>query len=118
MRIALPRGDIKLVRFLIRDRNGKLADVNFTEICFTVKRNAKDSQFEIQKKLSNGGITRQSRGDYQFRIEPEDTCNMLINNTRFPYYVFDIQVSYRNFIEETFTGTFVLTDEITYPENE
>ena len=118
MRIAMPRGDIKLVRFLVNDRNGTATDVDFTEIYFTVKKSPKERLYEFQKRLSTGGITKLGLGDYQIKIEPKDTNKMFVNNTRFPNYVFDIQLDYKNFIKETFVGTFVLTDEITYEENE
>lgn len=118
MMIRMPRGDIKLVRFLVNERNGTAADVDFTEIYFTVKRSAKDRLYEFQKRLSTGGITKLGLGDYQIKIEPKDTNKMLVNDTRFPNYVFDIQLDYKDFIKESFKGTFVLTDEVTYAENE
>lgn len=123
MRISMPRGDIKLVRFLVNDRNGTATDVDFTEIYFTVKRSAKDRLYEFQKRLTTGGIKKLGLGDYQIKIEPKDTNKMLVNSTRFPNYVFDVQLVYTGedgvkYIQETFTGTFVLTDEVTYAENE
>ena len=122
MRISMPRGDLRLVRFLVNDRNGTATDVDFSEIYFTVKRNARDRLYEFQKRLSTGGITKLGLGDYQLRIEPKDTNKMVVNNTRFPNYVFDVQVEYENndhlFDKESFLGTFVLTDEVTYAENE
>ena len=118
MTIRMPRGDIRLVRFLINDRNGTATDVDFTEIYFTVKRNKNDRLYEFQKRLSTGGITKLGLGDYQIKIEPKDTNKMLVNNNRFPNYVFDIQLDYKDFIKESFVGTFVLTDEVTYAENE
>ncbi len=122
MMIRMPRGDLRLVRFLVNDRNGTATDVDFSEIYFTVKRSPKDRLFEFQKRLSTGGITKLGLGDYQLRIEPKDTNKMVVNSTRFPNYVFDIQVEYESndhmFIKESFPGSLVLTDEITYAENE
>ena len=69
MRIAMPRGDIKLVRFLVNDRNGTGTDIDFTEIYFTVKRTTKDRLYEFQKRLSTGGIIKLGLGDYQIKIE-------------------------------------------------
>ena len=122
MMIRMPRGDLRLVRFLVNDRNGTATDVDFSEIYFTVKRSPKDRLFEFQKRLSTGGITKLGLGDYQLRIEPKDTNKMVVNSTRFPNYVFDIQVEYKSddhmFIKESFPGSLVLTDEVTYAENE
>lgn len=120
MRISMPRGDYKLVRFLVNERNGTAADVDFTEIYFTVKRSADVRLYEFQKRLSTGGITKLGPGDYQIRIEPKDTNKMIVNTPKFQNYVFDIQLDYHGSftIKETFTGTFVLTKEVTYAENE
>jgi len=118
MMIRMPRGDIRLVRFLVNDRNGTATDVDFTEIYFTVKRSTNDRLYEFQKRLSTGGIAKLGLGDYQIKIEPQDTAKMLVNTPRFQNYVFDIQLDYKNFIKESFTGTFILTSEVTYPENE
>ena len=120
MRIAMPRGDYKLVRFLVNERNGTGTDVDFTEIYFTVKKSTQERLYEFQKKLSAGGIVKLGPGDYQIRIEPQDTNKMRVNNQRFPNYVFDIQLDYHGDfnIKESFLGTFVLTDEVTYAENE
>ena len=118
MRIAMPRGDIKMVRFLINKKDGTEMDIDFTEIYFTVKKKSDDKSFEFQKKLSTNGIVKLGPGDYQLKIEPQDTENMMINNIRFPRYVFDVQFQYENQVKETFVGTFVLTDEVTRASNE
>ena len=113
MRIAMARGDIKVVRFLIQDIEGEQSDTDFTEIYFTVKKTRNDRQYIFQKKLSAGGITKLSPGDYQLKINPEDTQNMAYGN-----YKFDVQIHYRDQLKETFVGDFVVNDEITYPMNE
>lgn len=120
MRISMPRGDIRLVRFLVNDQDDLATGVDFTEIYFTVKRSAKDHDFIFQKRLSAGEIEKLGPGDYQLRINPEDTNNLVINSPKFPYYVFDIQLDFdgESPIKETFVGTFVLTEEVTYAENE
>ena len=122
MRISMPRGDLRLVRFLVNDKNGTGTEIDFSEIYFTVKRSAKDRLYEFQKRLSKGGIKTLALGDYQLRIEPKDTDKMIVNGVRFPNYVFDIQLEYESkdhlFIKESFNGQFVLTDEVTYAENE
>jgi len=118
MRISMPRGDIKLVRFLVNDPNNTATDIDFTEIYFTVKKSPRERLYEFQKRLSTGGIVKLGLGDYQIKIEPRDTNKMFVNNIRFPNYVFDIQLEYEDQLKESFLGTFVLTDEVTYAENE
>ena len=113
MRVSMPRGDIKLVRFLVQNLDDSQVTVSFTEIYFTVKKTANDREYYFQKKLTTGGIVKLAPGDYQVRIEPEDTQNMKYGN-----YKFDIQITYENQVKETFVGDFVLTEEITHPENE
>ncbi len=113
MRIALPRGDIKFVRFLINDMNGTITDVDFSEIYFTVKKTTDDIPFLFQKKLSAGTIQKIANGDYQLKIEPEDTYNLSYGR-----YKFDVNIKYLNQIDETFVGDFVITEEVTFKENE
>lgn len=111
--IRMPRGDIRLVRFLINDPNGTATDIDFTEIYFTVKKTSKDRLYQFQKRLSTGGIIKLDLGDYQVKIEPEDTAKMLYGN-----FKFDVQLLYEDQLKETFVGDFILTDEITFNENE
>ena len=120
MRISMPRGDIKYIRFLVNDRNDVAVDIDFTEIYFTVKKNINNNSFVLQKKLSTGGITKIGFGDYQIKINPEDTNNLAVNTLRFPHYVFDIQLDYQGDfdLKNTFTGDFVLTPDVTRAENE
>lgn len=117
MRIAMSRGDIHYVRFLIDNLDGTPADINFTEIYFTVKKSFRNTHFCFQKKLSTGDIQKLDVNDYQLKIEPEDTAMMSIGD-----HVFDIQVDYRtteeDILKETFAGDFFLKPEVTFPENE
>lgn len=118
MRIAVPRGDIKLIRFLVNNPDGASADVDFTEVYFTVKKTAKDRDYIFQKRLTTHGITRLNPGDYQVRIESEDT-DMLA----FGRYKFDVQLVYvdsqnKKLLQETFVGDFEVTEEVTHKDNE
>ena len=113
MRIALHRGDIDYERFLINDPDGNRTDIDFDEIYFTVKKSFKNHPFVLQKSLSKGTIIKLGPGEYQFKIEREDTKNM-----SFGRYVFDVQLSYKNLLNETCIGCFELLPEATYPENE
>lgn len=113
MRISMPRGDIKLVRFVINDSSGAVAEAEFTEIYFTVKKTTREVNYEFQKRLSTGGIIKVTTGEYQVKIEPEDTGNMSYGN-----YKFDIQIVLDDKLKETFLGDFILTEEVTFNENE
>ena len=86
MRIAMPRGDIKWVRFLINTPSGTSTDLDFTNIYFTVKKNTKDRIFLFQKSLKRNEIYKLGLGDYQLKIDPPDTNKLVVGD-----YKFDIQ---------------------------
>ena len=52
MTINMPRGDIRLVPFNVKDATGELSDIQFEEVYFTVKRNYFDQEPIFQKKLN------------------------------------------------------------------
>lgn len=104
MRISMPRGDIRPVRFFIKDPNGITTDIEFDEIYFTVKK-VNDSTYRFQKTLSAGDVIMLEPGDYQVKIMPEDTVNMVLGN-----YKFYIQLNFRDEIKQTFKGDFVLME--------
>ena len=118
MRIQMPRGDIRLIRFHVLNPDKTPSDVDFTEIYFTVKRKALDEDFCFQKRLSSGGITKLDNGDYQIKIESEDTEGLRINNDSFPFYDADIELVYQDQIKQTILIQFVLTTEVTHSSNE
>lgn len=113
MRITMPRGDIRPVRFVVYNASGEISDVNFDEIYFTVKKSFNNEDFLIQKRLSNGTIEADADRGYVFTIEPEDT-NML----KVGRYVFDIELVSGTDIKQTIVGELELTNEVTYASNE
>lgn len=113
LRIAMPRGDLKWQRFKISTPEGQPSELDFTNIYFTVKKRPTDKQFLIQKSYKRKEIYKLGPGDYQLKIDPADTNHLNVGE-----YFFDIQISYKNLLKESFVGTFVLKHEITYYENE
>lgn len=112
MQISLPRGDIRNVRFQVKD--GEQIYTSFTEIYFTVKKNYKTDEVLIQKKLSDGGIVLDTTtGYFSFRFSPEDT-----NSLTYGTYVFDIEVNQGDVIKQTSLGELVITEEVTFQDNE
>lgn len=119
MRIQMPRGDIRNVRFKVLNPDKKsICETDFTEIYFTVKRKASDKTMCFQKRLSTGGITKIGTGVYQIRIAAEDTNDMQINTQAFPNYDADIELVYENQIKQTINITYVLTEEVTHASDE
>ena len=113
MRIKMPRGDIRYIRFTITDNTGEIVKIDFDEIYFTVKRNFKERKALIQKRWSEGDITRDDNGYYYFSIQPEDTDGL-----DYGKHVFDIEIVLGTAIKQTTIGDFVLTEEVTYASNE
>ena len=111
--ITMPRGDIRLVRFQVTDTDGSASQTDFTEIFFTVKKAASVKRFLFQKTLSGGEIIKIDVGDYQFRIEPEDTDGL-----NFGRYDCDIELVYEDQIKQTECGTLEITKEVTHASNE
>ena len=113
MLIAMPRGDIRWERFVVDDPDGSRTSLNFDSVYFTVKKCKKDKHFIFQKSTKDDTIEMLDLGDYQFKIEPEDTHNMSYGE----YYA-DIQLTYKDLLKETFPVTFVLYGESTWEANE
>ena len=113
MKIEMPRGDLRNVRFTVTNADGTPSEIAFDEIYFTVKGADTDKNFLIQKRLGDGGIERMDDGSYQFSILPEDTDNLRVTR-----YVFDIELVLDGEIKQTTVGELVLTNEVTFAENE
>lgn len=111
MRIAMPRGDIRYERFLVKNPDGTVADIDFDNVYFTVKKSPDDRIYLIQKSLQRGTIEKLAPGDYQFKIASQDTSGM-----KYGKYIFDIQIEYRDVLKETYSGEFELLYEVTFPD--
>ena len=101
--IRMPRGDIRNIHFTVRDAND-------TEVSkeFTVKANTSSRKIIIQKKLTDGTITK--RGNvYSFSIMPEDT-----DNVDYGTYYYDIELIRGDQIHQTFVGKLIITEEVTF----
>lgn len=117
MEIRMARGDrkSKLFQILQPDGQGGTAPCTdpFDEIYFTVKKSYYDDEYNLQKRLSDGGITYLENGIYKVVILPADTDPL-----GFGEYDFDIEVEKNGEIKQTFVGKLILTKEVTYAGNE
>lgn len=114
MKITMPRGDIRPVRFTVQDNFGEESDLEFEEIYFTVKRKFSDTDYLFQKRLGNGTIIADEAGGYSFVIESADTDNLRVGT-----YVFDIElVNESRGVKQTTVGELELTNEVTFAVNE
>lgn len=106
--IKMPRGDIRNIHFTVCDANDTEVSKEFTQITFTVKANTSASKIIIQKKLTNGTITK-SGNVYSFSIMPEDT-----DNIDYGTYYYDIELIRGDQIHQTFVGKLIITEEVTF----
>ena len=83
--ITMPRGDLRNVHFTVHDANDAEVSKGFTQITFTVKENTSSRKVIIQKKLTDGTITKDGNV-YSFSIMPEDT-----DYIDFGTYYYDIE---------------------------
>ena len=73
MKICMPRGDIRDVRFTVYDHTGqRICTVPFDEIYVTFKNNTNTAVCLFQKRLTAGTVWQEDVGIYQFRILPGD----------------------------------------------
>lgn len=114
MDFEFPRGDTKLFKFQIKDKNGEVLTLSPTdELYFTVKRDPYSSAALFQKTVGSGIVL----GDddfYYVTISPTDT-----NSLDYGSYGYDIEVKTSSGIVKTLTiGTITLTEEYTFVGNE
>lgn len=106
--IKMPRGDIRNIHFTVRDANDTEVSKGFTQITFTVKANTSSRKIAIQKKLTNGTITKDGNV-YSFSIKPEDTDYL-----DYGTYYYDIELIRGDEIHQTFVGKLIITEEVTF----
>lgn len=113
--VTMPRGDIYLIRFEVFDYDSDYpTEIDFTEIYMSVKKHLNDHNVVFQKRLSTGEIEKLGTGDYQIRINPEDTESLDFNKT----YPFDIELIYNNQVKQTAYGEIRISPEVTCSWNE
>lgn len=113
MQITMARGDMLTKSFAVKTTGGTAFTDPFDNIYFTVKKHADNTEYLLQKRLSDGGIESVGSGVYQFTIEPGDTDQM-----GFGDYDFDIELVINGILKKTFTGKFTLMKEVTHLCNE
>lgn len=111
LNITMPRGDLRAVKFKVNQGTSIYTD--FDEIFFTVKKSFNNRNALFQKKLSDGTIILREDDLYHLRIEPEDTDGL-----DYGTYAFDIELVKGDTIKQTTVGELVLTNEVTFAENE
>lgn len=114
LEITFPRGDMVSKIIAVREKStGDITDLEFDDIYFTVKRQYLNKEYNIQKRLSDGSITKDDDGYYHLTLLPEDTDKL-----PFGEYDFDIELVKNGAIKQTTVGILTLTREVTFASNE
>lgn len=114
MDFEFTRGDTKVFKFKLKDKNGedlKLASTD--KLYFTVKTNANSTERIMQKTLGNGIILKDD-GYYYVTINSEDTAEL-----NYSTYGYDVEIKTGTGIVKTLlVGTITLTEEFTFRRDE
>lgn len=113
MDFEFPRGDTKLFKFQLKDKNGEIINLSTGDkLYFTVKKTTKSTTVVFQKTLSNGIV---KDGDYyKVTIQSDDTAQLGYGD-----YAYDIELKSAEGVVKTLTlGTITLTDEVTWKGDE
>lgn len=114
MDLEFTRGDTKVFKFKLKDKNGENLRLSSSDNLFlTVKKNAKSKERIFQKTIGNG-IELKDDGYYYVTIFPDDT-----NNLNYSQYGYDIEIKTSTGIVKTLIiGSITLTEEYTHKEDE
>lgn len=114
MDFEFTRGDTKVFKFKLIDKNGEelsLSDAD--KLFFTVKKTASSKNITFQKTLNNG-IELKDDGYYYVTIKPDDTSDLSYGD-----YGYDIEIKTSTGIVKTLIlGTITLTEEYTFKGDE
>ena len=110
--IELIRGDSLSLKFKRLDAQGQAITTEADEVYFTVKKSYNDTDFILQKTLSD--MTFDNDGTYHISILPEDTEDLMYGK-----YVYDLEVLVGTDYKKTIAiGDFIIKEEVTFSSNE
>lgn len=114
MDFEFTRGDTKVFKFKLKDKNGEVLNLASTDKMYlTAKKSATSKEIAFQKTLGNG-IELKSDGYYYVTINSEDTANLAYGT-----YGYDIQIKTATGIVKTLLiGSITLTEEYTFKGDE
>ncbi len=114
MDFEFTRGDTKVFKFKLKDKNGEELKLASTDkIYLTAKKNAKSTEKAFQKTLGNG-IELKDDGYYYVTINSNDTANL-----NYGTYGYDIEIKTATGIVKTLLiGSITLTEEYTFKGDE
>lgn len=114
MDFEFTRGDTKVFKFKLQDKNGEELKLESTDrIYLTAKKSATSTEVVFQKTLGNG-IELKDDGYYHVTINSDDTANLSYGT-----YGYDIEIKTATGIVKTLLiGSITLTEEFTFKGDE
>jgi hypothetical protein len=100
--LSMVRGDSFAFDLRLTDFDGVI-----TDIAFTAKKRAKDTEAVIAKTFSDG-VTKISEGVYRVRVAPQDTSNVEAGR-----YMYDIQVTMGEDVITPLIGYITIVQDVT-----
>ena len=100
--LVITRGDSLIFNFEVVDLQSAL-----TSAYFSVKRNYSDTNYVVQKSLSNG-ITLVDTGVYKVRVAPSDTANLDLGS-----YYYDLQINISGDVYTILKGNLKIEYDVT-----
>lgn len=114
MDLEFPRGDTKVFKFKLTDKNRENLTLSSTDqIYMTVKKDINSNTVIFQKRIGNG-IELKEDGYYYVTINPDDT-----NELPYGQYGYDLEIKTGTGIVKTLVvGSITLTEEYTFKGDE
>lgn len=109
--IEIIRGDTLPLRFQRKNKAGEVIYDLPEKAYFSVKKNFKTDETLIQKTLADMQVD--SEGYYHFIVEPADTDGL-----KYDTYVYDVEVVTAGYKQTIARGDFIVTEEVTFVDNE
>lgn len=114
MDLEFPRGDTKVFKFKLTDKNRE--ELNLTsadKLYMTVKKDVNSNTVIFQKRIGNG-IELKEDGYYYVTIYPDDTSGL-----SYGQYGYDLEIKTGTGIVKTLVvGSITLTEEYTFKGDE
>ena len=114
MDLEFTRGDTKVFKFKLTDKNGELLTLTPADkIYLTVKKDTNSKAVIFQKRIGNG-IELKEDGYYYVTIYPDDT-----NELPYGQYGYDLEIKTgTGIVKNLVVGTITLTEEYTFKGDE
>ena len=110
--LSMVREDTAFFKFQRLNNSGEPITTQAQAVYFTVKKNYKQEDVVLQKKMSD--MTFDADGTYHITIVPADTTDL-----NYGTYVYDLEVTDADggYVQTIARGTFTIEEEVTWEAN-